>query len=208
MRSVTRILGLAAIIAASTSCGDVVRQGRAPVMLVIDTLQAAQGNRQTTLVANLLSDVITNITTPAPCTTDNPCPTVFNDVGSAQLRLVLKDPGPPGSLTQPTSNNDVTISRIHIKYVRSDGRNVQGVDVPFEWDSASTATITGGAAATVGFELVRHVAKEESPLIQLRSNPSTINTITEITFYGRDQVGNEISVTGRMQINFGNFGDF
>jgi hypothetical protein len=208
MRSVTKILGLAAIVAASTSCGDVVRQGRAPVMMVIDALQAAQGNRQTTLVANLLSDVITNVTTPSPCSTDNPCPTVFNDVGSAQLRLVLKDPGPPGAPTQPTSNNDVTITRIHIRYVRADGRNVQGVDVPYEWDSASTVTIAGGASATVGFELVRHVAKEESPLIQLRGNPSTINTITEVTFYGRDQVGNELSVTGRIQINFGNFGDF
>jgi hypothetical protein len=207
MRRTTHILGLVTVLAASISCGDVVRQGRAPVMLVIDTLQAAQGNRTTTLVSNLLSDVITNITTPAPCSTTSPCPTVFNDVGSAQLRLVLKDPGPPGSPANPTTNNDVTITRIHIKYVRSDGRNVPGVDVPFEWDSASTVTVAAGATATIGFELVRHVAKEESPLIQLRSNPGVITTLTEVTFYGRDQVGNEISVTGRIQVDFGNFGD-
>jgi hypothetical protein len=207
MRRTTSILGVVATLAVSTSCGDVVRQGRAPVMLVIDTLQAAQGNKTQTLVGNLLSDVITNITQPAPCSPDSPCPTVFNDVGSAQLRLVMKNPGTPTNPATPTTNNDVTITRIHIKYVRSDGRNVPGVDVPYEWDSAGTATIPANGTATIGFEIVRHVAKEESPLIQLRSNPGVITTLTEITFYGRDQVGNEVAVTGRIQIDFGNFGD-
>jgi hypothetical protein len=51
------------------------------------------------------------------------------------------------------------------------------------------------------------VAKEESPLIQLRSNPGVITTLTEVTFYGRDQVGNEVVATGRIQVDFGNFGD-
>jgi len=207
MRSTTRILGLVATLATSISCGDVVRQGRAPVMLVIDALQAAQGNKNTTLVGNLLSDVITNITTPPPCSTTSPCPTVFNDVGSAQLRLVLKDPGSPASPATPSSINAVTITRIHIKYVRSDGRNVPGVDVPYEWDSAATVTVAPGATATIGFQLVRHVAKEEAPLVQLRSNPGVITTLTEVTFYGSDQVGNAVSVSGKIQIDFGNFGD-
>src|SRR5262245_8513867 len=126
MRRTTRILGLVAILAASISCGDVVRQGRAPVMLVIDTLQAAQGNRPATLGSNLLSDVITNVTNPAPCTVNSPCPTVFNDVGSVALRVVMKDVGTPTNPASPTTNNDVTITRVHIKYVRADGRNVPG----------------------------------------------------------------------------------
>jgi len=207
MRSTLRIIGVAAIVAASISCGDVVRTGRAPVYLVISSLQAAQGNHPTTLVGNLLSDVITNITSPSPCTAASPCPTVFNDVGVAQLRLSLKDIGSPSTPSQPTTNNDVTITRIHINYRRADGRNTPGVDVPYPWDAAATITVPGSGNATIGFELVRHAAKEEAPLIQLRSSPSTINTITEVTFYGRDQVGNEVSVTGLIQINFGNFGD-
>jgi hypothetical protein len=28
-----------------------------------------------------------------------------------------------------------------------------------------------------------------------------------VTFYGKDRVGNDVSVTGQIQINFGNFGD-
>jgi hypothetical protein len=207
MRSTLRIIGVAAIVAASISCGDVVRTGRAPVYLVISSLQAAQGNHPTTLVGNLLSDVITNITSPSPCTAASPCPTVFNDVGVAQLRLSLKDIGSPSTPSQPTTNNDVTITRIHINYRRADGRNTPGVDVPYPFDAAATITVPGSGNATIGFELVRHAAKEEAPLIQLRSSPSTINTITEVTFYGRDQVGNEVSVTGLIQINFGNFGD-
>jgi len=207
MRSTVRFIGVAAIVAASVSCGDVVRTGRSPVYLVINTLQAAQGNHPTTLASNLLSDVITNVSSPAPCSTTNPCPTVFNDLGSAQLRLSLKDIGSPSTPSQPTSNNDVTITRIHINYRRADGRNTPGVDVPYPWDAAATVTVPASGNATMAFELVRHAAKEESPLIQLRSNPSVINTITEVTFYGRDQAGNEVQATGLIQIDFGNFGD-
>ena len=60
---------------------------------------------------------------------------------------------------------------------------------------------------SLAFELVRHVAKEESPLIQLTTSPTIITTIAQVTFYGADQVGNEVSVTGNIQIDFGNFGD-
>jgi hypothetical protein len=55
---------------------------------------------------------------------------------------------------------------------------------------------------------VRHVAKKEAPLVQLVDNGQIITTIAEVTFYGQDLVGNDISVTGTIQIDFGNFGDF
>ena len=79
--------------------------------------------------------------------------------------------------------------------------------MPYGFDGAVTATVPADGAATMGFELVRHVAKEESPLVQLIANPQIITAIAEITFYGRDQVGNDISVTGSISIEFGNFGD-
>ena len=59
----------------------------------------------------------------------------------------------------------------------------------------------------MGFQLVRHTAKEESPLVQLKTQPVIITTIAEVTFYGRDRVGNDISATGTIEIDFGNFGD-
>ena len=60
---------------------------------------------------------------------------------------------------------------------------------------------------TIGFPLVRNTAKEESPLVQLKTNGVIISTIADVTFYGRDQVGNDISATGSIGIAFGNFGD-
>ena len=68
-RSEFRLLVLAAIMTAGTSCGDVVRDGSSPVYLVIDSLTASRGGPQAgTPSGFLLSDVITNVTTPAPCT--------------------------------------------------------------------------------------------------------------------------------------------
>lgn len=192
---------------ATTSCGDVVRNGRAPVILVINTLQGAHGNTPTNLSGFLNSDVITNLTTPPPCTTNNPCPTIFNDVGQASLSLALKDVGTTAAPTAGTSNNQVTINRVHIDYVRADGRNTPGVDVPYGFDGAITATVPASGTITLSFELVRHVAKEEAPLIQLQTSASVITTIAHVTFYGTDLVGNEISATGTIQIDFGNFGD-
>jgi hypothetical protein len=206
MRTARRFFLLAAAIAAATSCGDVVRNGRAPVLLVIDSLGGASG-KSTTFFGTLLSDVQTLITTPAPCSATTPCATIFNDSGQASMHLVLKDSGTTGTPATPSSNNQVTITRYHVSYIRADGRNIQGVDVPFAFDGAVTATISGQSSVPVVFELVRTVAKEEAPLVQLINSPTVITTIANVTFYGTDLVGNEISVTGSITIEFGNFGD-
>jgi hypothetical protein len=208
MRNPIRVIGLAALLAASVSCGDVVRQGSSPVFLVIDQLTASAGGKASAVAAGfLLSDVITNITSPDPCKPTSPCPTVFNDTGSVTLRAPLKDPGATAVLS-PTTNNEVTITRVHVEYIRADGRNTPGVDVPYAFDSAVTGTVPAGSTLPLGFELVRHTAKEESPLVQLRTSNNFISTIAKITFYGADRVGNSIQVTGQISIDFGNYGDF
>jgi hypothetical protein len=208
MRNATRLIGLAALVAASVSCGDVSRQGSAPVYLVIDQLQGIRGAAQAGTPSNfLLSDVITNVISPDPCSSANPCPTIFDDTGTVILRAPLKDPGATAPLN-PTTNNEVTINRLHVEYVRADGRNTPGVDVPYAFDGAATGTIAAGGTLTLGFELVRSTAKQESPLVQLRVNPNIIAAIAKVTFYGADRVGNAVSVTGQLSINFGNFGDF
>ena len=55
------IAGAAAIVmlAGSVSCGDVVRQGNAPVIIVVDSLQAASGAEPGDMGGFLLSDVQT-----------------------------------------------------------------------------------------------------------------------------------------------------
>jgi hypothetical protein len=38
-------------------------------------------------------------------------------------------------------------------------------------------------------------------------NARFISTIAEITFYGRDQAGNEVTAVGMMNVNFGDWAD-
>jgi hypothetical protein len=198
-----KLSGAIALITVTVSCGDAVRQGRSPVYLVIDQLTASSGAKSSGTQANTLqSDVVTMITTPAPCTNDAPCPTIFSDSGAVTMRALQKDV----MATAPSSNSEVTISRYHVAYRRADGRNTPGVDVPYAFDGAATATTVNGVLS-LSFELVRHVAKMESPLVELGSNSAIITTIAEVTFYGRDQVGNDVTVSGTLQIDFGNFGD-
>jgi hypothetical protein len=205
-----RILILIALVVPFQSCGEVVRTGRSPVFLVIDALETANGDKPTQFVGGgLQSDVITIVTSGGLCTQQNPCQIIFNDFGQVTLRTPLKDVTGTSSSnpSAPTTNNEVTLNRYRVVYRRTDGRNVQGVDVPYAFDGALTATIPAGGTLSVAFELVRHVAKLESPLAQLRSNGSLIYTIADVTFFGKDRVGNDIQVTGSIQIDFGNFAD-
>ena len=202
IRTLARCVAASLLAVGTLSCGDVVRSSRSPVMLVINLLQAAKGNA-TTLSTTLSSDVVTLVTSPAPCTATAPCTTTFGDNGSVSLIAVMKD-----ATVAPTSNNQVTVTGYHVEYRRADGHNVPGVDVPYPFDGAATATVVpGGTATALAFVIVRNAAKEESPLVQLRSSPDLISTITDVTFYGHDVVGNEVSVTGSMLITFANFGD-
>jgi hypothetical protein len=208
MRNMKNLLLAAVVAGGCVSCGDVVRNGRGSTLLVVDMLTGIRGgNGGTTETTTLLSDVLTIVTSPAPCSATTPCPTVFNDLGQVTLRNVPKNVVIAGSPLGPTTNSDITISRYRVSYRRSDGRNRQGVDVPYTFDGAATGTVPVGGTLGLGFELVRHIAKQESPLVQLSSSPTIITTIADVTFFGSDVVGNEISVTGSIQVDFGNFGD-
>ena len=191
------LAGLILATLAMTSCGDVVRTGRGPVVLVMNSLTGG-----TAATPYLLSDVVKEPACVPATTPPTICPTVVNDVGAASLTVVMKD-----STLTPTTNNQVTISRYHVMFRRADGRNTPGVDVPWAFDGAVTVTIEAGNSASAGFELVRHTAKTESPLFELRRNPNVISTTADVTFYGQDLVGNDISVTGHMLVDFANFGD-
>jgi hypothetical protein len=203
----THFLAVAAIVAANVSCGSVVRTGRGSSFLVIDSMQAIRGaSTPPPPAAVLTSDVLTNVTSPAPCTPTAPCPTVFNDSGRVVMHIAMKDAG-GATPTTPTALNDITITRYRVEYTRADGRNTPGVDVPFPFDGVITGTVTP-AQTTLAFELVRSQAKTESPLVQLVINGGPITQLAKVTFWGTDQAGHEVSATGSIQINFGNFGDF
>jgi hypothetical protein len=190
-------LVLAAATMSSTSCGDAVRQGTGGSFLIVSSVEGAPGAEPTDFGNTLLSDVITVV---------DDSPTFFNDVGRVTFRLGLKDPGATTSPTTPSQNDAITINRYRVQFIRADGRNTPGVDVPYGFDGAFTLTVSGGDASA-GFTLVRNIAKMEAPLAALRFNGVVLSTIAEITFYGADQTGHEVSATARISIDFGNFGD-
>jgi hypothetical protein len=180
----------------SASCGDMVRQGQASSYLIINALEGASGAEPTQFGGTLSSDVVTIV---------DDVPTVFEDPGRVVLALAMKNVGTPDNPTSPTTNNFITVNRYRVRFIRADGRNTEGVDVPYAFDGAITGTVSG--TTTFGFTLVRLQAKLEAPLAALAVNGNTISTIAQVTFYGHDQTGRATSVTGQISINFANWGD-
>jgi hypothetical protein len=203
----TALAAMAASALLGAGCGSYVRdQGRGPTQATVAVLEGAPGAEPDKFGTNLSSDVITNVRKTI-AGTQVLVPTIFADNGRVTMSLMLKDPGGPGSPTTPTAVNDVTFTRYRVVYTRTDGRNTPGVDVPYPFDSAATFTVAGGATVTAGFDLVRVTAKEEAPLRALVTNPQFISVIAEVTFYGKDRAGNDVSASGSIGITFGNFGD-
>lgn len=209
MQRLAKGLALGVLVLGATSCGEVARTGRAPVLLVIDTLEAASGATPDDFANTLLSDVQTLVPQTVGTQTVR-VPTIFNDLGRVNFRMTLKNPGTSASPLGPSALNEVTVTRYRVTFTRTDGRNTPGVDVPYGFDGAFTVTIpASGGSASAGFDLVRHQAKSEPPLRNLVGGGSArfISTIAEVTFYGRDQAGNEVIASGTISVNFGDWAD-
>jgi len=185
---------LAASFVALPGCTSTQLQGQSSSYLIVQSISAARGDTPDEDFPVLDSDVSTN-------------GTIFADIANINLALGMKDPGSTQNPSTPTSANYITVTRYHVKYIRSDGRNVQGVDVPYEFDAGSTATVVGtGTEMTI--TLVRVQAKLEAPLKSLvgQGGQVAITTTAEITLYGKDQAGRDVSVKGTITVNFADFG--
>lgn len=129
---------------------------------------------------------------------------IINDNAEATFRNVLLDPNGDGSFYQ-----DITLYRYHVQYHRSDGQNIEGIDVPFAFDGVMTDTVEVGGSASIPFIIVRHVAKIERPLVDLVGvgDDIILSTITRVDFYGRDIAGNGHQVHGWIDIEFGDYAE-
>ena len=190
------LLALSAAVAGSASCTSMVRDSASNSYLIIDSLQGFSGPDDDETGNNLQSDVLT-------------CGGVIEDEGAVVFRLALKDPGVPTVPNVMTTNNFITVDRFRVVYLRTDGRNTPGVDVPFPWDGGITVTVRAEGTTGASFSLVRVQAKLEQPLRNLAFNRGlgVISTIAEITFYGHDQTGRATSVVGRISVDFADFAD-
>jgi hypothetical protein len=211
MRNFLTSRGLAGLLAAASTLGlsscasELTRTGASPAYIIIDAMLGASGAEPDRFVTPLFSDVITLVQRQIDGQNVRVA-TFYNDLGQVQMRIGLKNPTSP---TGPSNLNSITMSRYRVNFRRTDGRNTPGVDVPHGFDGAVTFTVPAEGTATFAFDVVRNQAKLEAPLVNLRQGGGAlfITTIAEITFFGRDQVGNEVVATGTLAVNFGDYAD-
>ena len=119
-----------------------------------------------------------------------------NDAGGS-----APDPGAAGSVA-----SDVLLDSYEIKYIRSDGRGTEGVDVPYRITGPLAVLVESEGEATFALEVVRRQAKLDPPLTNIQQ--TTILTVTaQITLFGKTTSEKRVTTTGSLQIDFADFGD-
>ena len=180
---VSAVVALGAL-AMSGCTPDWAKNGASPVVLLMTSIN--DGNPRD-------SDVIIK--------SGGICP----DIVPVRLENHFKNPG----LTSTGFRHDFTVERYEVHYFRSDGRGVEGVDVPYAISGNVSREIIEESAANLNLEVVRRQAKLEPPLLNLRTGGALVLTMfAEITLHARTTTGDATnSVSGRLQIDFANFID-
>jgi hypothetical protein len=202
-----QILGIVGFAAAMTGCvPDWARENGTNLLMVVADITGQPGATGQDAGDILFSDVSQWI----------------NDDAVVTLSLFRKNP----NVATSTPLEDVRLESYQVRYFRTDGHSVEGVDVPFRITGPvnsvllhAPATI-GEATADVVINVVRHTAKREPPLINLigilptatRSisipGQGIITTVAEITIFGRQVTSGEpLTATGRFQVGFADFAD-
>lgn len=130
---------------------------------------------------------------------------VTNDTAVVSMSARAEDP-----YTDVSRFGDIVLDRYRVTYVRTDGRNTPGVDVPYPFDGAINFRVPVGVSASQPFMVVRQQAKLEPPLRDLAGGGGAIvvSVIAQIDFYGRQLVTDKaVSVSGSLNITFADFGE-
>jgi hypothetical protein len=188
-KRLTAATAVAAALVGASCSPDPATASKANVYLVVtevSTTDGAKGKES----AFLLSDV-------------DP---VFNDDATLKLTNTSKNPLLPSS----SPYNDVALERYTVRYYRSDGRNAEGVDVPYSFQGPLGGTVANGSGTTdVAFILVRHQAKIEPPLMNLagQGGAKLISAFADVTIFGRTLSGEVVSAQATIAITFADFAD-
>jgi hypothetical protein len=189
----------AGLLAFAACTPDYADDGRSPVMLRIIRVTAGAGGSGTG-GAFLLSDV-----------RDDEGNGVFNDDVILTVQNVPKN---QNDGTVYTRLQDVVLERYEVRYIRSDGRDVEGVDVPFSISGDVTAVIpVEDPGVPVTFIVVRHQAKREPPLANIQAGGANLSggaramtVFAKIIVYGRTIAGQAVkSNEATLEIGFGDF---
>lgn len=179
-----------------SGCNKIEELSRSGSKLIIDLITGtdSRGEPETTTI---FSDVFTN-------------GSVFDDYATVTLSAVVLDPDVPTG----TFYQDIMVDQIDIEYSRADRdplNTVQGVDVPYSFSQKVTARVQpGGLRVELNFVLIQHIAKMESPLVELVNlgQEHVLKLEAQITIYGKDVAGNRVEpAVGYVSIWCSNFVD-
>lgn len=133
--------------------------------------------------------------------------TIYNDNGVADLTAVLLDP----FIVQGDSTyyQNIVVDQIDIEYTRADGLSSEN-DVIYSFSQKVTFMVPIGETISLPFVLVQHVAKLESPLVELvgLGQEKVLKLEAKITIHGKDVGGHRIApAVGAVSVWISNFGD-
>lgn len=190
----TAVLAAAALVLAA--CNPIENETGSNSLLTIETLTAL--NMEGQEVNFCQSDVL--YTDPQTGATS-----IVADIAKVALSADLLDPDPVLGASQ---YNDIELFKYGVTYRRSDGRNTEGVDVPYAFEEGMSGIIRIGQTASFSFILVREAAKQEPPLINLlmpSNRGETLVVTAQIDFYGKDLAGRAVKATGYIPVTFADF---
>lgn len=129
---------------------------------------------------------------------------VCEDEVDVAVAVRNKNPNAP----VPSVPNAVILKSYEVRYFRTDGRGTEGVDVPYRITGNLTLAVDVASSGTTSFplEIVRRQAKVEPPLSSI-FQATVLTVMAEITLYGETVAGDRVSASGRLQIDFADFGD-
>ncbi len=173
-------------------CNKVANESRSATMLVVEKITGINWEDEESDV--LFSDVIVETEQGT---------TIQSDLGVAYFRAVPYSP----LVEEPSDYYDILVKQYRVRYIRSDGRNKEGVDVPYSFTGSMNVLVPVGETVSASFVVVRAQAKTEPPLVELRytAGDKELEVDAHIDFYGEDLAGHAVYANGKLHIVFANF---
>ena len=133
---------------------------------------------------------------------------VISDSVDVSIGVRFKNPNVD---TVPSIPNAVILDRYEVHYRRSDGKGVEGQDVPYAISGNITTTFDVKTSGTdpVVIDIVRAQAKLDPPLRNLQNGGGSIivTMIADITLHGHTISGQTVTGKGSLQIDFADWAD-
>ena len=195
IKTILTIMVIVPVVFLLCSCNPVVDETRSASRLILENITGYNMDEQ---IANYLESDVLYVD---PTTQIG---TIRADAASVSFSAELLD---PLSINGPSSYNYITITRYIVSYFRSDGKNVEGVDIPYSFEGHLSTNVSIGSSVDLTFTIVRAIAKDEPPLVNLQMGrgDGVLTATAKVDFYGHDQANRNVTATGYLTIHFANY---